>query len=64
MRKLLFALIATISLVQSAHAITSELNQSINIYDAILNAASSFDVIGQNEFIVDIEGNSRNKLWI
>ncbi|MDP1880697.1 MAG: hypothetical protein Q8K60_07135 [Parachlamydiaceae bacterium] len=54
MKKLLFGLIASLSFVSTTHAITSNLNQSINIYESILTAINPLGTIGQNEFIVDI----------
>lgn len=59
MKKFLFSLIACFAWMQSGHAITSTLNQSINIYEAILSAVSTGDVISQNEFIIDVERKTR-----
>jgi hypothetical protein len=59
MKRFFLALIVSLFAMQSAEAITSLLNQSVNIYQAILDELSTDDVIPQNEFIVDIQRKTR-----
>lgn len=55
MKKILFSLVASFAFVQSAQALTSPLNQSIGVYQSILNAINPLAVIPQDEYIVEIK---------
>jgi hypothetical protein len=54
MKKLFVALIIALSSLQSGWAITSFLNQSIDVLNTILDSPLLQDELCQNEYIVDI----------
>jgi hypothetical protein len=58
MKKFMLTLVASFALVQSAQAITSNLNESINFINAITDSPLIQTVIPQSEFIVDIKRKS------
>ncbi len=62
MKKLALMIFASLALSQSAFAATSALTESLLEFEAITNTigAPSFDVIGPNEFIVDIRRVTRS----
>lgn len=63
MKKLAFSLIASLAFVQSTYAATSALNESLLEYEAITSTIGTNpdfqDIIGQNEFIIDIKRITR-----
>lgn len=61
MKKLAFSLIACLAIVQSTHAATSALTESLLEYEAITTAIGSpnFQIIDVSEFIIDIQRITR-----